>query len=78
MSFLAINRKPLMSGGCQFEEREMDKLIKVLKAMNWTLELVVTISGVVALAFVLLFAYQNECDVTKSGESITVQCESES
>ena len=56
----------------------MNKGIKVLKAMNWTLELVVTIFGVVALALVLLFAYQNECDVTKAGGNITVQCESES
>ena len=53
----------------------MNKLMKVLGVMNWTLELVVTTMGVVALAFVLLFVYQNECNAIKAGETITVQCE---
>ena len=53
----------------------MDKLMKVLRAMNWTLELVVTGLGITALGLILLFSYQNECDVTKVGGNITVQCE---
>lgn len=56
----------------------MNKVIKVLKAMSWTLDQVVTGLGITALGLILLFSYQNECDVTKVGGNITVQCESRS